>query len=137
MVDCLKDLNVELLCGWGVEWHPQGHECIGETLDADANGAMAEVRLAGFGNWVVVDINDAVQVERHNFGDIVEFLEVIGTILNKGGESKRGEVAHGNFIWCRVLDDFRAQVGRLDGSEILLVGLAVGSVLLIVNTRYL
>mmetsp|Transcript_2729 Transcript_2729/g.7545 ORF Transcript_2729/g.7545 Transcript_2729/m.7545 type:complete len:206 (+) Transcript_2729:1310-1927(+) len=50
-------------------------------------------------------------------------------IKHEARERDRREVAHGHLVRRRVLDDLRAQVGAPDGTEVLLVGLAVGCVL--------
>ena len=50
-------------------------------------------------------------------------------LLHKLGHGDRSEVAHRHFVGRGVLDDLGAEVGRTDGAEVLLVGLAVGSVL--------
>mmetsp|Transcript_23555 Transcript_23555/g.49046 ORF Transcript_23555/g.49046 Transcript_23555/m.49046 type:complete len:240 (-) Transcript_23555:705-1424(-) len=49
--------------------------------------------------------------------------------LNHAAEVDGGEVADGDLIGGGVLKDLRAEVGGLDGSEILLVGLVVAVVL--------
>ena len=52
----------------------------------------------GLRDGIVVDINDAVEVVRHDFRDVVEFLEIVDAINDDGGESKKGKVADGCFV---------------------------------------
>jgi hypothetical protein len=65
--------------------------------------------------------DDLVQVLGDNLGNSVQTLEVVGTVGNESRKRQRGQVADGDFIGSRVLDDFGAQVGRLDCSQVLLV----------------
>mmetsp|Transcript_27903 Transcript_27903/g.64842 ORF Transcript_27903/g.64842 Transcript_27903/m.64842 type:complete len:299 (-) Transcript_27903:754-1650(-) len=101
---------------------------------------MAHVRLARLWHRVVVAIDDLVQVLRGNLGDPVETLEVVGLssfstlgILGhrrcKGWQGDRCQVAHSHFIRRGVLNDLRTEIGRVDGTQVLLVGLAVCCIL--------
>ena len=123
MVNSLEDLDVELLGLRRIERHAESHEGIGETLHTDTYGAMAEVRATSFGDGVVIDVDDAVQIVGDHLGYIVQLLEVVSTIGDEGWESKRRKVAHGSFVRGGVLDDLSAKIGRLDGTQVLLVGL--------------
>lgn len=77
---------------------------------------------------------------RTNLDDVVELLEVVYAVFDKGRESDGGEVANGAekgwrsasrescrmgknapFIGSRVLDDLRAEIRRLDRTEVALV----------------
>jgi hypothetical protein len=89
VVNGLKDLNVQLLCLGRVEWHAQSHESIGEPLDANAGGAMTEVRVACLGGGVVVGIDNAIQVKRDRLGNRVELVEIILAIGDISRESER------------------------------------------------
>ena len=62
MINSLENLDIELLCFKGVKGHAKCHEGIGETLHTNTDGAMGEVRTTTFRDWVVVDVDDAVQV---------------------------------------------------------------------------
>ena len=91
---------------------------------------MAHVGVACFGDGVVVPVDDAVEVARHAVGDLKELVVVKRAVfLHKLGNGDRRQVAHGHFVRCGVFDDLCAEVGRPDGAQILLVGLAVGGVL--------
>jgi uncharacterized protein (UPF0297 family) len=81
------------------------------------------------GRRTVVDVNDLVEVGNDDLADVVELLEVVDSVLDERGEGERGQVADGDLIRGRVLDDLRAEVRRLDRAEVLLVRLGVGGVL--------
>jgi hypothetical protein len=51
------------------------------------------------------------------------------TIGYKVRQSDGSQVAHSDFIWRGVLDDFSAQITALDGSQVLLVRFMVAAVL--------
>ena len=62
--------------------------------------------------------------------DLFESVKVISLVrLDESIDSDGGEVADGDFIRAGVLDDLGAEVGTLDGAEILLIGLPVAGVL--------
>ena len=62
--------------------------------------------------------------------DLFESVEVKSLVrLDESIDSDGGEVADGDFIGAGVLDDLGAEVGTLDGAEILLVGFPVAGVL--------
>ena len=91
---------------------------------------MTHVGVARFRNGVVVAVDDAVQVAGHAVGDFEQLVVVKrAVLLHKLGHGNRSEVAHRHFVGRGVLDDLGAEVGRTDGAEVLLVGLAVGGVL--------
>ena len=70
---------------------------------------MAEVRMTSFRDWVVVDVDDVVQVVG-DLGNIVQRLEVVLAIDDEGRESKRGEIAHGGLVRCGIFDNLRAEI---------------------------
>ena len=110
MVHGLEDLNVELLGSWRVEWHAEHHESIGKTLHANANGSVTEVGLLRFRDGIVVDIDDTVQIECDDLSDVVQLLEVVLPVGDKGRKSNGCEVANRSLIRGGVLNDLRAQV---------------------------
>jgi hypothetical protein len=71
MVDGLEDLDVEVLGLRRVEWKTKSQESISETLNTDGNGAVTEIALSRLRNWVVVDIDDLVQVLDNDLADFV------------------------------------------------------------------
>ena len=111
MVDSFEYLNVEFFCLRGVKRHTEHHEGIGKTLHANPNRSVARVGLPGFGNWVVVDVDYAVQVESDNLSNIVQLLEIVLIVGDKRRESDGREIADRGLIWGGVFDDLRAQVG--------------------------
>ena len=145
MVDSLEDLDVELPSSWRVEGHSESHEGICETLDTKTDRSVSHVTVSCLDNRVVVSGNDldislctkrrrltySVQVLGNDLGNLVELLEVVDSLLHvdKCGKSEGSQVTDGNLVGSRVLDDFGTQVGRLDGSQVLLVRLGIGSVL--------
>ncbi|KAF1761128.1 hypothetical protein GCK72_009382 [Caenorhabditis remanei] len=46
------------------------------TTRIDTNRTMAHVRVTSFFNWVVVDIDDLVEILRYDFGDFGKLLEI-------------------------------------------------------------
>lgn len=121
MVERLEDLLVEQLGLRRVERHAQDLERVGEALDADADGAVAHVGPASLLDGIVVDVDDAVQVASHLLGHVVQLLEVVRAVDDERGQGDRGQVADGDLVRRRVLDDLGAQVGRLDRAQVLLV----------------
>lgn len=121
MVDGFKDLNVEFLGSCGVERHAEHHEGIGKALHTDPNRSVARVGSPCFRDWIVVDIDDTVQVESDNLSNIVQFLEVVLAVGDKCRESDRGEVTDRGLIWGGILDDLRAQIGGFNRPKVLLV----------------
>jgi hypothetical protein len=91
--------------------------------------------LFGLGNGVVVTVNDAVQVACDNLGNLHKLVKVKATVGLESlrgdqlGKRDTGQVANRRFIGSCVFHDFTAQIRRLDGSQVLLIGLAVGMVL--------
>jgi glucose-6-phosphate 1-dehydrogenase len=81
-----------------------------QSLDPDADGAVAHVRLAPRLRRIVVAIDDAVQVPRDDSGDLLEFLKVEGPILHKGRQAQRSQVAHGRLVRPGNLHNLGAQV---------------------------
>ena len=77
MVDCLEDLNVELLGSCGVERHTEHHESIRETLHTDSDWSVAHVGLPRFRDRVEIDVDNSIQVVGDNLSNIVQLLEVV------------------------------------------------------------
>jgi hypothetical protein len=72
---------------------------------------MTHVRAARFRNRVVVDIDDAVQIERDNLGNIMQLLKIVSFPSDEGRESNRGKVAHSSLVGGGVFHYFRAEIG--------------------------
>ena len=69
--------------------------------------------------WVVVDIDDFIQVPSDDLCDLKQSLEVKLGVSDKAVESYGGEVAHSYLIRGSVLDYLSAQVAALDSTEVL------------------
>ncbi len=111
MVDGLEDLEVELTGLRTVERHTKSHEGVGETLNSETDGSVTHVGVASLRDGVVIDVDDLVQVLGNDLGDVVELLEVVLAIGDESGEGERGQIADGNLIGSRILDDLGTQVG--------------------------
>mmetsp|Transcript_39014 Transcript_39014/g.91260 ORF Transcript_39014/g.91260 Transcript_39014/m.91260 type:complete len:642 (+) Transcript_39014:465-2390(+) len=129
VVDGLEDLFVDQARALRIERQSQVDEGVGEALHAKANRPMAKVGALGLLHRVEVLVDDAVEVARHVVCDLVQLLVVKNAVDDKARQRDGREVAHGNLVRRGVLDDLRAQVGRANGAQVLLVGLAVGRVL--------
>lgn len=64
----------------------QCHKGISKTLHANTNGAMPHIASASFGDGVVVNVNDTVEVVGNNFGHVMELFEVVFAVGDEGGE---------------------------------------------------
>ena len=110
-----------------------GHKYTITDLDADADRAMPHVGPPRLRHGVVVDVDDLVEVAGDDLGHLAQPLMAEDppprSLLHKHGQADRGQVAHRHLVGRRVLDDLGAQVGALDGAEVLLVALAVARVL--------
>src|SRR6267154_5164170 len=82
---------------------------------------MTHVRAARFRNRVVIDVDNAIQIECNNLGDIMQLLKVVPFASDEGGESDRGKVAHSSLICGGVFHYFCAEIGRPDSAKVLLV----------------
>ena len=71
MVNGLENLDIELLGFGRIKGHAKCHEGIGET-STKTDGAMAEVRTMSFKDWVIVDVDDAVQVVGDDLDDLAD-----------------------------------------------------------------
>lgn len=56
-------------------------------------------------------------------------VEALSLRINEFGERNRGQIADSHFVLVRVLQNLCTKVGRLDGSDVLLVGLLVARIL--------
>lgn len=123
MVDSFEYLNVELFGSCRVEWQAEHHEGIGKALHTNPYRPVAHVRLPCLRDRVVVDVYYAVQVESDNLSNIVQLLEVVLAVGDKGREGDGREVTDRGFVWGGILDDLRAQVGGLNRPKVLLIRL--------------
>ncbi len=100
-----------------------------EAHEAKADGAVAEVGVAGLGGGVVVDVDHVIE-HAHGSGDGgSEGVAVDSTIADVGGKVDGAEVADGGFFCGGVEEDLGAEVGGVDDADVLLGGAEVGGVL--------
>lgn len=80
-------------------------------------------------NGVKVAVNNLVEILGDNFGNLLQLGKVKGSILDQHGKTDTCQVANSRLIRSSVLDNLTAQVGALDRSQVLLIGLAVAVIL--------
>lgn len=92
---------------------------------------MTLVALFGFGDGVIVAINDLVHVLGCNLDHLMHLIKVKRLVfdVHKLRKSNRGQVADSNLVRCCVLDNLSAQVRASDSSQVLLVRLGVARIL--------
>lgn len=129
-VESLKDVLVQLTSLGRVKWIAEHHKGIGKTLNTQTNGAVTLVALLGLGDGVVVAINDFVHVLGCNLDNLVHLVKVEALVLdiNKLGQSNRSQVADSDLIRSSVLDNFCAEVGASNCSQVLLVRLCIACI---------
>mmetsp|Transcript_85769 Transcript_85769/g.191778 ORF Transcript_85769/g.191778 Transcript_85769/m.191778 type:complete len:753 (-) Transcript_85769:7-2265(-) len=131
-VNGLEDILVQLLRAVALEGQAHDHEGVGKALDTKSDGSVPHVGAPGLLDGVVVAVDDLVEVARGHPRHLVEALEVVlpaHVARREGREGDGGEIADGDLVRRGVLDDLGAEVGAVDGAEVLLVGLAIRSVL--------
>ena len=77
VINCFENLFVQKSSLWGLERIPHQDESVGKTLNADTDGPVPHVRVAGLLYGVVVDVDDLVQVARHNLDDLLQSVKVV------------------------------------------------------------
>mmetsp|Transcript_76496 Transcript_76496/g.215220 ORF Transcript_76496/g.215220 Transcript_76496/m.215220 type:complete len:409 (-) Transcript_76496:344-1570(-) len=91
---------------------------------------MAHVGASSLLDRIKVDVDDLVQVQRRHLRHFIQALEVVGAVVtDKSVQRDGGQVAHRDLVRRGVLDDLGAKVGTMDRAQVLLVGLAIGMVL--------
>ena len=142
MVNGLEDAGVELARLGLVKRQTEHLEHISQSLDPDADGAVAHVRLPGRLCRVIVLVDDPVQVPRYDTRHVVKLPKVkirvgsrrsvrgpVRRVLHERRQTDAGQITHGRLVGGRNLHNFRAQVARLDDADVLLIRLAVYTVL--------
>lgn len=131
MVDGLEDEFSHFLGSGLLETDLHLLESICKALDTNADGSVSHVGVLCLLHWVVVPVYDLVQVLGHSAGDIMQFLihELLGLLVDESGQCNGCQVADGHLIRTGVLNDLSAQVGALDGAQVLLVALPVAGIL--------
>ena len=81
---------------------------------------MAHVGVARFGNWVVIPIDNAVQVSGDLIGNLEQLVVVKCAIRSdKFRQGNGSQIANCNLVLCRVLNDFGAEVRAANRAEVL------------------
>mmetsp|Transcript_23742 Transcript_23742/g.65637 ORF Transcript_23742/g.65637 Transcript_23742/m.65637 type:complete len:218 (+) Transcript_23742:84-737(+) len=127
----LEDVLIQALGGLALEGEPHDQEGIRQALDAQAYRPVSHVRASSLLHWIVIPVDDLVEVPSGDLRHLVEPLEVIllRVAVGKCRQGNGCKVADGDLVRRGVLDDLRAEVGAVDSAKVLLVGLAVGMVL--------
>ena len=91
---------------------------------------MSEIAPLRLFNRVVVDFNDLVQVVDNDLSDFMESAEVIfaARYIHECGESQRGKIAHGNFVWGGIFDNLSTEIRASNSAKVLLITLLVASI---------
>jgi len=90
---------------------------------------VAHIGIFSLLDRVIIPVDHPVEVLGYALGYPEQFLMVELPVLNKHGQSDRRQVTNRHFIGRGVFEDLRAEVGRPDGAQVLLVALAVGRIL--------
>jgi hypothetical protein len=57
------------------------YEGIGQSLHPEPDGTVPHIGVSRFLNWIVVDIDDLIEVARHNAVYLIQALKVESAIL--------------------------------------------------------
>ncbi len=134
-IDGLENVTVQLGSGGTVERNLEHGKGIGKTLDTKSDRTVLHVGVASFLNGVKVAVNDTVQVACQGHGNLAKLFKIeferTGRVdaSDQLGKTDAGKIADGSLVLGGVLDNLGTKVGRLDGSQVLLVGLAVAVIL--------
>ena len=82
MVDCLEEFLIEFVSPLIFEGYLEHHECISQTLDADTYRSMSLVGVTRLLAWVVVVINDLIEVSGNLLGDLMQLIVLEHPVLN-------------------------------------------------------
>merc|ERR1719234_2437287 len=131
VVDSLKDLFVKQASLLRLKRQPHENVSVSKALDTNSNRPVSHVAVPRLLNGVEVHLNDLVQVLRCHLGHLLKALKVVGVrlLVHKCIDGNGCKIADCYFIRSRVLYDFCAKVGTLDGPQILLVALSIARVL--------
>ena len=108
----LEDLLIEGDGLWRLPGQLHEREHIGEALNANADGTVPHVRAPCLRRWIVVDVDDAIQIAHDDARDAAELDPVHHTVAEKVGQRDRGQVTHGRLLGARVLHDLRTVAGQ-------------------------
>jgi len=76
-------------------------------MHTDADRSVAHIGTTGPRNGIKVDINDAVEVVRHNLGHTMQLVKGVLPIGDKGWQGKNTDSC---LLWGRIFNDLGAKV---------------------------
>ncbi len=76
VINRLENLSVEHTGFFAMERNIHHHKYIRESLDADTDGAVAQIARPRFISGVIINIDDLVQIIYDEGGDALELCEV-------------------------------------------------------------
>jgi hypothetical protein len=82
MVDSLEEFLIELVSPLIFEGDLEHHECISQALDADTYRSMSLVGVTRLLAWIVVVINDLIEVSGDLLGDFMQLIVLEYPVLN-------------------------------------------------------
>lgn len=82
MIDSLKEFLIELVSPIIFEGDLEHHERISQTLDADTYRPMSLVGVTRLLTWVVVVINDFIEVSGDLLGNLMQLIVLENPVLN-------------------------------------------------------
>merc|ERR1719234_1888195 len=131
VVDRLKDLFVEQARLLRLKRQPHQNVSVSKALNTDSDRPVSHVAVPRLLNGVEVHLDDLVQVLRRHLGNLLQTLKVVGVrfLVHKSIDGNGCKIADSYLIRSRVLYNFCAKVGTLDGPQVLLVALSVARVL--------
>ena len=79
---------------------------------------MSHVTFPCFWHWIVVDLDDFVQVANNDLGDFVELCKVVfvSSNVNEGWQGERCQIADCYLVWRGIFNNFSAQVGATNSA---------------------
>ena len=129
MVHCFEDHFVNKISLISFERNPHHLESISKSLNSDSNWSVSLVWVLSFRNWIIVLIDDSVEVVSYYLCDLMKFFIIKSSVfLNKSWKWNWGEVANSDFIFWSEFHDFTAEIWALDCSKILLIWFLVGMI---------
>mmetsp|Transcript_12764 Transcript_12764/g.23829 ORF Transcript_12764/g.23829 Transcript_12764/m.23829 type:complete len:351 (-) Transcript_12764:99-1151(-) len=140
VVNGLENVPIQSSCLGRIKRKLEHGKGVSESLHSQSNGTVSHVGVARFWDGIKVTINDLVEIARQNHGNLHEFFKIkndrgvgqsfrVGQRSHELGETDTCQVADGRFVGSGVFNNFRAKVGAADGSQVLLIGLGVGMIL--------
>mmetsp|Transcript_2607 Transcript_2607/g.5609 ORF Transcript_2607/g.5609 Transcript_2607/m.5609 type:complete len:277 (+) Transcript_2607:658-1488(+) len=135
-VECFENILVELTSSLPLKRQLHHLKCIRQPLHTNSNRTMSHIARLRLLHRIKVTINHPIQILGNHLGNVLELVQIKTALSSKVigwsdefGQTDGGKVAYRNLIRSRVLDNFGTEVGALDGTQILLIGLGVAVIL--------